>query len=166
MNSPEPGSPISSDSSGSPPPDDLYTQLDQQHQTPNPVPASMLNSLSSMMPSPGSSKRRLPGGSSFDGSSSRRDAKSRRREDALGIVGSSKRMAGEGSNAAMGGSSHGPSSSSAGWSKGDHGPRRDKEELVDGPLVDQLRKVRRSILGVCGKESQLNHRGSKLCSRL
>ncbi|KAH7914287.1 hypothetical protein BJ138DRAFT_1133505 [Hygrophoropsis aurantiaca] len=142
MNSPEPGSPISTDSSGSPPPDDFqFTQMahDQQQPIHNPA-ASMFHSGSSIVPSPISSKRRLPGGSTFDSSSSRRDAKSRRREDAMGIVGGSRRLAGDGPNVVMGGSNYGPPSGGPSWAKGDFSGRRDKDELVDGPLVDQLRK--------------------------
>lgn len=83
-----------------------------------------------MMPSPGS-KRRLPGGSSFDGSSSRRDAKTRRREDAVNMIGNSRRFA----------ESQGQSAGGSAWGmKSEHGTRRDKEDLFDVSMVEQLRK--------------------------
>ncbi|KAJ7228738.1 hypothetical protein GGX14DRAFT_71222, partial [Mycena pura] len=59
------------------------------------------------------SKRRLPGGSSFAAASSSRDAKSRRREDPR-----------------RGGT----------WDGKEGGAKREKEELVDGHIVDHLRK--------------------------
>ncbi|EIW80898.1 hypothetical protein CONPUDRAFT_89975 [Coniophora puteana RWD-64-598 SS2] len=99
MNSPDPGSPTSTDSnsSGSPPPDDF--QLSSQ-------PVQM---MSGGPAGPSSSKRRL-----HDGGAPRRDPKSRRREDAMG----------------------GPASRF----KEGHGMRKDKEELVDTGLAEQLKK--------------------------
>lgn len=89
------------------------------------------------MPSPGS-KRRLPGGSSFDGPS-RRDAKTRRREDAMNTMGNSRRMT-ESQNQNAGGSNSGMSASNAWGAKSEHGNRRDKEDLVDVLMAEQLRK--------------------------
>jgi len=64
----------------------------------------------------GSSKRRLPTSSSFGAASNARDPKSRRRED-------SRKLGG------------------GGWPEGSkEGRGKDKEELVDAYLVEQLRK--------------------------
>ncbi|OAX42137.1 hypothetical protein K503DRAFT_780135 [Rhizopogon vinicolor AM-OR11-026] len=98
----------------------------------------MLGSIASMMPSPGS-KRRLPGGSSFDGPSSRRDAKTRRREDAMSMIGNSRRLA-EIQGQSVGGGSFGQTASNPWVVKSEHGARRDKEDLLDVPMVEQLRK--------------------------
>ena len=75
--------------------------------------------LSSLASGP-SSKRRLPGGSSFGAASNTRDPKSRRREDPTR-------------------SSGGVSVSGGGWSDGKEG-KKEKEELVDMSLVELLRK--------------------------
>ncbi|KAG2127878.1 hypothetical protein BD769DRAFT_1459766 [Suillus cothurnatus] len=136
MNSPDPGSPISTDSSDSSPPDDAFQFVRDSHTSfLHSATTHILENLTSVMPSPGS-KRRLPGGSSFDGPS-RRDAKTRRREDAM--VGSSRRMT-ESQNQNAGGSSSGMTAGNAWGAKSEHGSRRDKEDLVDILLAEQLRK--------------------------
>ncbi|KIK47494.1 hypothetical protein CY34DRAFT_73808 [Suillus luteus UH-Slu-Lm8-n1] len=144
MNSPDPGSPISTDSSDSPPPDDFQfvasgPSARDSHQTSFLQSATnqMLGNITSMIPSPGS-KRRLPGGSSFDGPS-RRDAKTRRREDAMSMAGNSRRMT-ENQSQNAGGSNFGMTASNAWGAKSEYGSRRDKEELVDGLIAEQLRK--------------------------
>jgi hypothetical protein len=141
MNSPDPGSPISTDSSGSPPPDDSHstgTSGRDPHTSALHAATHMLGSIASMMPSPGS-KRRLPGGSSFDGSSSRRDAKTRRREDVMSAIGNPRRLA-DMQGQSAGGSGFGQAPSNPWGVKSEHGPRRDKEDLVDVPMAEQLRK--------------------------
>ncbi|KAH7885242.1 hypothetical protein F5I97DRAFT_1810405 [Phlebopus sp. FC_14] len=136
MNSPDPGSPISTDSSGSPAPDDFQFSAHAQQQVLNMANAQLLNSIASFGPNTGSSKRRLPGGSAFSDGSSRRDAKSRRREDAVGMASGPRRL-GEGQsfqfteNAAVGSTSY--------QTRGDYS-RQNKEELVDPSLVEQLRQ--------------------------
>ncbi|KAG2071290.1 hypothetical protein BDR04DRAFT_1098322 [Suillus decipiens] len=143
MNSPDPGSPISTDSSDSPPPDDFQfassgpSTRDPHTSFLHSATTQILGNITSVMPSPGS-KRRLPGGSSFDGPS-RRDVKTRRREDAMSMVGNSRRMA-EIQNQNAGGSSFGMTAGSAWGAKSEHGSRRDKEDLVDTLMVEQLRK--------------------------
>ena len=116
MNSPpDPGSPsVSTPSSGSPPPEEVNT---------NPSNASRIMDLASHITSSfsGSSKRRLPGGSSFGSSSSNRDHKTRRRGDS-------------GRLAASGGSS-------ANWEGLKEG-KREKEDLIDHQIVEYLRKGR------------------------
>ncbi|KII90836.1 hypothetical protein PLICRDRAFT_174197 [Plicaturopsis crispa FD-325 SS-3] len=67
---------------------------------------------------PTAPKRRLPAGASFAAASTMRDAKTRRREE-----GGSRRGGG-----------------GAAWEGKEGGRRGDKEELVDGQLVDYLRK--------------------------
>ncbi|KAG1745869.1 uncharacterized protein EDB91DRAFT_1049593 [Suillus paluster] len=144
MHSPDPGSPISTDSSGSPPPDDFQfpqsgaSARDSHTSFLQSATTHMLGNIASMMPSP-SSKRRLPGGSSFDGPSPRRDAKTRRREDAMSMMGNSRRIT-ESQGQSAGGSSFGPTASNAWGAKSEHGSRRDKEDLVDVALAEQLRK--------------------------
>ncbi|KAF9221604.1 hypothetical protein BS17DRAFT_785034 [Gyrodon lividus] len=139
MNSPDPGSPISTDTSGSPPPDDFQFSRDQQHML-NIANAQLLSNISSsLVSSSGSSKRRLPGGSAFEGPS-RRDPKSRRREDAMGTASNSKRMLIEGQGVHVVGSSAGPAGGTSLQTRSDYGSRRDKEELVDLSLVEQLRQ--------------------------
>ncbi|KAF8551687.1 hypothetical protein OG21DRAFT_1417533 [Imleria badia] len=116
MNSPDPGSPISTDTSGSPPPDDFqFSNRDQQQILSAADPRLLSNFTSTFASTSGSSKRRLPGGSSSEGPQ-RRDPKSRRREDAFGTA------------------------SNTFQSRGDYASRRDKEELIDLSLVDQLRQ--------------------------
>ncbi|KAG2342157.1 hypothetical protein BDR05DRAFT_367538 [Suillus weaverae] len=143
MNSPDPGSPISTDSSDSPPPDDFQfaasgpSARDSHTSFLHSATTQMLGNITSMMPSPGS-KRRLPGGSSFDGPS-RRDAKTRRREDAMSMAGNSRRMT-ESQNQNAGGSNFGMTASNAWGTKSEHGSRRDKEDLVDVSMAEQLRK--------------------------
>ncbi|KAF9241163.1 hypothetical protein BU15DRAFT_45324 [Melanogaster broomeanus] len=136
MNSPDPGSPISTDTSGSPPPDESqFTNRDQQQMLNIPNAQLFHNISSSLASGSGSSKRRLPGGSTFEGPS-RRDPKLRRREDAMGPSTSSKRFV-EGQ---MAGGSVGPAGGTSFPSRVDYGARRDKEELVDLSLVEQLRQ--------------------------
>lgn len=90
------------------------------------------------MASPGS-KRRLTGGSFFDGTSSRRDAKTRKREDVMSMIGNPRRLAEiQGQGAA--GSSFGQTATNSWVAKSEHGVRRDKEDLIDVPMVEQLRK--------------------------
>ncbi|KAG1900471.1 uncharacterized protein F5891DRAFT_471556 [Suillus fuscotomentosus] len=143
MNSPDPDSPISTDSSDSPPPDDFQfvasgpSARDPHTSFLHSATTQILGNLSSVMPSPGS-KRRLPGGSSFDGPS-RRDPKTRRREDAMSMGGNSRRMA-EGQNQNAGGSNIGITANNAWGAKSEHGNRRDKEDLVDVLMAEQLRK--------------------------
>ncbi|KIJ62597.1 hypothetical protein HYDPIDRAFT_114248, partial [Hydnomerulius pinastri MD-312] len=140
MNSPDPGSPISSDSSGSPPPEDFQFSNRDHQQMLNTANEQLLSKItSSFAPGSSSSKRRLPGGSTFEGSS-RRDLKSRRREDAMGMAGGSRRILIEGQSSQFSGTSFGPTGSASFQSRGDYGPRRDKEELVDLSLVEQLRQ--------------------------
>ncbi|KIK91594.1 hypothetical protein PAXRUDRAFT_13706 [Paxillus rubicundulus Ve08.2h10] len=137
MNSPDPGSPISTDTSGSPPPDDFqFTNRDQQHMLNIANAQFPSNISSSFTPNASSSKRRLPGGSTSEGPL-RRDPKSRRREEAMGTATGSKRIIIEGQGPHIVSSSVGPTSFQ---SRGDYGSRRDKEELVDIPLVEQLRQ--------------------------
>ncbi|KAG8214626.1 hypothetical protein J3R82DRAFT_9702 [Butyriboletus roseoflavus] len=96
MNSPDPGSPISTDTSGSPSPDDFQFSNRDQQQTLSAADARLLSNISSSFTvTSGSSKRRLPGGSSSEGPQ-RRDPKSRRREDAFGSAIGSRRMVIEG----------------------------------------------------------------------
>lgn len=138
MNSPDPGSPISTDTSGSPPPDDYHFPNRDQQQVLGAADARLLSNIASAFPSTsGSSKRRLPGGSSSEGPQ-RRDPKSRRREDAFAASGSRRvviegqagHIVGRGS--ALGGNSF--------QSRGDYTSRRDKEELIDLSLVELLRQ--------------------------
>ena len=112
MNSPpDPGSPsaLSTPSSASPPPEEVNF-----HQTS----AQFINNLASQVTSAftggNSSKRRLPGGSSFGAASSARDPKSRRRGD----------------------------SGRNNWEGGKEGGagRKEKDELIDTNVVDWLRK--------------------------
>ncbi|KAF7313736.1 hypothetical protein HMN09_00530700 [Mycena chlorophos] len=99
MHSPDPDSGSSS-----------VSDNEETFQAPTGGPASILSHLtSSFTASP--SKRRLPAGSSFAGSSSR-DVKSRRREDPR----------------------------RGGWEMKEGGGKRDKEELVDPHIVDTFRK--------------------------
>lgn len=71
--------------------------------------------------SPGASKRRLPGGPAFGAASNSRDAKTRRKEDSAG-----RRLGGD---------------KSVDWGMAEgKGGRRDKDDLVDGALVEALRK--------------------------
>jgi hypothetical protein len=90
------------------------------------------------MASPGS-KRRLTGGSFFDGTSSRRDAKTRKREDVMSMIGNPRRLA-EIQGQGVGGSSFGQTATNSWVVKSEHGVRRDKEDLIDVPMVEQLRK--------------------------
>lgn len=123
MNSPtEPGSPSpSTPSSGSPPPDEL-----EQIQANNRG-ASILGKFANSFTGPSSSaspsKRRLPGGSGFGAASNTRDAKTRRREDGMGGSGRDRDRRGGGDR--------------DGW---DGKGRKDKDELVDGSLVELLRR--------------------------
>lgn len=137
MNSPDPGSPISTDTSGSPPPDDLqFPNRDQQQILSAADTRNNLNTAYSFASTSGPSKRRLPGGSSSEGPQ-RRDPKSRKREDAFGSASASRRMVIEGKGGHALGHILG---SNALQSRGDYTSRRDKEELVDVPLVEQLRQ--------------------------
>ena len=143
MNSPDPGSPISSDSSGSPQPDDFHLATNNRDsQRPLNAPATPLVSLiNATQNQSGSSKRRLPMGSSHEGPSLR-DAKSRRREDAAS---GSRRNIADGHGQQQAASAAG-GSSGGGHFRGDYISRRDKEELVDMALVEQLRKGRWEVL--------------------
>ncbi|KAI6030899.1 hypothetical protein F5J12DRAFT_803759 [Pisolithus orientalis] len=133
MNSPEPSSPVSSDSSaGTPPPDDFQSSVNNRDQQ------RILTAINTQplsvgpMQSPtGSSKRRLPVGSFHEGPSLR-DAKSRRREDAA----SSSRRHAVDNQGQHPSTAPGPS----GQIRSDYIPRRDKDDLVDTGLVEQLRK--------------------------
>ncbi|KAH0832082.1 hypothetical protein J3R83DRAFT_12990 [Lanmaoa asiatica] len=139
MNSPDPGSPISTDTSGSPPPDDFQFSNRDQQQILSAADARLLSNISSSLTSAsGSSKRRLPGGSSSEGPQ-RRDPKSRRREDAVGSASGSRRMIIEGQVGHMVGSSVGLGNNTF-QPRGDYASRRDKEELIDSSLVEQLRQ--------------------------
>lgn len=117
MNSPtEPGSPSpSTPSSGSPPPDEIEQIQAQSSRSGLMKFASGLTNAS-----PGASKRRLPGGSAFGAASSSRDAKTRRKEE-----GGGRRLGGD---------------RSGDWGGEGKGNRREKDELVDGVLVENLRK--------------------------
>lgn len=133
MNSPEPSSPVSSDSSaGTPPPDDFQSSVNNRDQQRilTAINTQPLN-VGPMQSPTGSSKRRLPVGSFHEGPSLR-DAKSRRREDATS---SSRRHAAD---------NQGQHPSTApgppGQIRSDYIPRRDKDDLVDTGLVEQLRK--------------------------
>lgn len=139
MNSPDPGSPISTDTSGSPPPDDFQFSNRDQQQILSLADARLLGNISSSFtPTSGSSKRRLPGGSSSEGPQ-RRDPKSRRREDAFGSASGSRRVVIEGQAGHLAGSGVGLGSN-AFQSRGDYTSRRDKEDLIDLSLVEQLRQ--------------------------
>lgn len=141
MNSPDPGSPISTDTSGSPPPDDFQFSSRDQQQIMNAADARLLSNISSSFtPTSSSSKRRLPGGSSSEGPQ-RRDPKSRRREDAFGPASGSRRVVVEGQTGHMIGSSGGLGGNTL-QSRGEYTSRRDKEELIDLSLVEQLRQGR------------------------
>jgi len=114
MNSPpDPGSPsVSTPSSSSPPPEEVNTQ---------PSNASRFMDLASHITSSfsgGSSKRRLPGGSSFGASSSNRDHKTRRRGDSGRHTGSA------GGN----------------WDDLKEGKREKEDNLIDNHIVEYLRK--------------------------
>jgi len=95
------------------------------------------NISSSMISAPGSSKRRLPRGSSSEGPQ-RRDPKSRRREDAFVSASGSRRVIIEGQGHMVGRPVG--QGSNAFQSRGDFVSRRDKEELIDVSLVEQLRQ--------------------------
>ncbi|KAF7985910.1 hypothetical protein HWV62_43814 [Athelia sp. TMB] len=120
MNSPpEPGSPSpSTPSSGSPPPDEME-QIEATSRGPmsGGFMGKLTNSLSGG-PSPMTTKRRLPAGSSFGAASNTRDAKTRRTQE-----GKDRDRRGGGGD---------------GW--GDGKTRKDKDELLDTNLVEQLRK--------------------------
>lgn len=118
MNSPpDPGSPISTESSGSPP-----AEIEESNFQSSSGPSGYFANLTSQITtafgvgSSGSSKRRLPSGPGF-GSSSARDAKSRKRGDAS----RSGTVQWEGSKEAAGG-------------------KKEKDELIDNALVEYLRK--------------------------
>ncbi|KAG6377119.1 hypothetical protein JVT61DRAFT_1170 [Boletus reticuloceps] len=139
MNSPDPGSPISTDTSGSPPPDDFQFSNRDQQQVLSAADARLLNNISySFSSTSGSSKRRLPGGSSSEGLQ-RRDPKSRRREDAFGSASGSRKVAIEGQAGHVAGRGSGLGGN-AFQPRGDYTSRRDKEELIDLSLVEQLRQ--------------------------
>ncbi|KAL4069914.1 hypothetical protein V8B97DRAFT_1966961 [Scleroderma yunnanense] len=133
MNSPDPDSPISTDTSGSPQPDDFQFATNNRDPQRTLLSPPLVNTNPTQSPS-GSSKRRLPVGSSQEGPSLR-DAKTRRRED---ITSGSKRntaeVHGQHVAPAAGGSSVG------GYYRSDYISRREKEELVDMSIVEQLRK--------------------------
>ncbi|KAF5369161.1 hypothetical protein D9615_009964 [Tricholomella constricta] len=113
MNSPpDPGSPISTDSE-SPPPEDILPQSSNSPQFMN-----IARDLTQSFMSGGGSKRRL-GGSTFGGSSSNRDPKSRRRLDV--------------------GKSGGGSANPTLW-EGSKESKREERDLVDHNVVDYLRK--------------------------
>ena len=138
MNSPDPGSPISTDTSGSPPPDDFQFSNREQQQIMSAA-DSRLPSNTSATPAPSSSKRRLPGGSSSEGVQ-RRDPKTRKREDARGSAIGSRRAI-EGQTGHMAGSPFGLGGNTL-QSRGEYISRRDKDDLIDLPLVEQLRQGR------------------------
>src|ERR1700734_3789767 len=124
MNSPtEPGSPSpSTPSSGSPPPDEIeQIQADSRGGSILGKFAHSLTSGSSSSPS----KRRLPGGSGFAAASNTRDAKTRRREDGMGMGGGGRDRDRRGGDREA-------------WQEGKG--RKDKDELVDGALVEHLRR--------------------------
>ncbi|KAI6039359.1 hypothetical protein EDC04DRAFT_2603323 [Pisolithus marmoratus] len=133
MNSPEPSSPVSSDSSaGTPPPDDFQSPVNGRDQQRILTAVNTQQLTMGPMQSPtGSSKRRLPVGSFHEGPSLR-DAKSRRREDATS---GSRRHTTD---------NQGQHPSTAGGPpaqvRGEYISRREKEDLVDVGLVEQLRK--------------------------
>jgi hypothetical protein len=139
MNSPDPGSPTSTDTSGSPTPDDYQFPNRDQQQIAGATDARSLNNIPSSFPSTSSSsKRRLPVGSSSEGPQ-RRDPKSRRREDTFGSASGSRRVVIDGQaghivgrSPALGGNTF--------QSRGDYTSRRDKEELIDLSLVELLRQ--------------------------
>ncbi|KAI6103073.1 hypothetical protein EV401DRAFT_733599 [Pisolithus croceorrhizus] len=134
MNSPEPSSPLSSDSSaGTPSPDDFQSPVNNRDQQRILTAVNTQQLTMGPMQSPtGSSKRRLPVGSFHEGPSLR-DAKSRRREDAAS---GSRRHATDNQGQQHSSTAPGPS----GQVRGDYASRRDKEDLVDTGLVEQLRK--------------------------
>ncbi|KAH9484486.1 hypothetical protein JR316_0003968 [Psilocybe cubensis] len=118
MNSPpDPGSPISTESSGSPP-----AEMEESNFPSSSGPTGYLANLTSQISTAfgvggsGSSKRRLPSGPGFSGASAR-DAKSRKRGD----TSRSGTTQWEGSKEAIGG-------------------KKEKDELIDNALVEQLRK--------------------------
>lgn len=94
------------------------------------------NISSSCISASGSSKRRLPGGSSSEGPQ-RRDPKSRRREDAFGSASGSRRVVIEGQAGRPAGVGL---RGNIIQSRGDYTSSRDKEELIDLSLVEQLRQ--------------------------
>ncbi|PPQ99089.1 hypothetical protein CVT24_009357 [Panaeolus cyanescens] len=129
MNSPpDPGSPsLSTESSGSPPPEEINFSLDAPNQEQSSQ--GYLARLASMTPgisrtseaTSGASKRRLPTGGSFGAGGSARDAKTRRRGDSSGT--------GRTANW-EGGVTREPSG----------GARKEKDDLIDSGLVELLRK--------------------------
>jgi len=129
MNSPpEPGSPSpSTPSSSSPPPDELSfaTQPSGQSSGGNLTAANIASHLTSQFTafisggSASAAKRRLPSSSSFGAAGSSRDPKTRRRDDR------DRRMGGGGGSI---------------WIEGKEGGKREKDDLVDGHLVELLRK--------------------------
>lgn len=127
MNSPpDPGSPVSTESSGSPPPEEIHTQ---------PPSSGYLANLSSHIQTltSGASKRRHGGGSGYAGSSSSRDPKSRRRGEPGrqgGGLGASQSIAWETGTRAEG--------------------KREERDMVDNHLVDYLRKGDSRELGSWG----------------
>jgi hypothetical protein len=135
----DPGSPTSTDTSGSPTPDDYQFPNRDQQQIAGATDARSLNNIPSSFPSTSSSsKRRLPVGSSSEGPQ-RRDPKSRRREDTFGSASGSRRVVIDGQaghivgrSPALGGNTF--------QSRGDYTSRRDKEELIDLSLVELLRQ--------------------------
>ncbi|TFK22982.1 hypothetical protein FA15DRAFT_670992 [Coprinopsis marcescibilis] len=122
MNSPEPISPSSTPSSGTPP----NEEINLQSYGGSAIDKGFLSTITSHLSgftgqasgNSSSSKRRLPGGTSVHfNSSSNRDSKTRRREN------SSRAGTGE-------------------WEGGPKGPggKREKDELLDQGLVEFLRK--------------------------
>jgi hypothetical protein len=139
MNSPSPSP--STESSGSPPPEDL------QEEKPKGIASGILSHLRDANgvlnhlhygagAAAASSKRRLPGGSAFGASQNARDAKTRKREREEGGM---KRRTGEPAERGA--------SSGVGWStEKERGP---KEDLADVALAEALKKGLRRYWTMC-----------------
>ncbi|KAG6885890.1 hypothetical protein C0993_008409 [Termitomyces sp. T159_Od127] len=112
MNSPDPGSPISTDTE-SPPPEEINAQPSSSSN----FGAHLVNQITQTFA--GGSKRRLPGGTSVGGPTVMRDPKMRRKIEQ-----------GKGTNVSL---------ANATWD-GSKETKREERELVDHNLVDYLRK--------------------------
>ncbi|KAG6897128.1 hypothetical protein C0992_003908 [Termitomyces sp. T32_za158] len=111
MNSPEPGSPISTDTE-SPPPEETNAHL-----SPSNFGTHLVSQITQTFA--GGSKRRLPGGTSVGGPSVMRDSKMRRKIEQA-----------KGTNVNL---------ANATWDSSKE-TKREERELVDHHLVDYLRK--------------------------
>ena len=112
MNSPDPGSPISTDTE-SPPAEEINVQPSSGSN----LSANLVSHISQTLA--GGSKRRLPGGTSVGGPSTMRDSKMRRKIEQ-----------GKGTSTSLG---------NASWESSKE-TKREERDLVDHHIVDYLRK--------------------------